>query len=146
MKSNDLSPLQNIVDTFKYDEDLPDAFPTVINSSITENDFENIYDSVAYFIDEFITNNINEYKNPNFHNDLYDYIVYIFDCIFDDFTLEYNVNVLSFIKELINMYFIISGKYPRSYMSTVIIKNNANNKMHFNLAILDVFLDDSKYR
>ena len=128
MKSNDLTPLQNIVDTFKYDEDLPDAFPTVINSSITENDFENIYDSVAYFIDEFITNNINEYKNPNFHNDLYDYIVYIFDCIFDDFTLEYNVNVLSFIKELINMYFIISGKYPRSYMSTVIIKNNANNK------------------
>ena len=58
MKSNNLKPLKNIVNTFVYINTLEDAFPFHKYCDLSNVDQEDIYHSLCYFIEDYINSNI----------------------------------------------------------------------------------------
>ena len=98
------------------------------NQHFTNKDIEDFKESVQYFIQDFITNNINLYKDKHFENIMYDAlydIIYIsYGTILDkyDFDLEYHIY------DSMEIYFYKNNAF-RSYFKTTIINHPFKRKI-----------------
>ena len=97
----------------------------VQENSYSDKDIEDFKESISYFIQDFLDNNIKLYKEYNFENIICEYLYQtISETYFEllnqldsEFDLEYNI------LDAINIYFY-KNKSFRSYSGTGIIEKN----------------------
>ena len=113
---DDLQILQNISDQI-----VPDPPETKMIESYNNKDIEDFKESVQYFIQDFIDNNIRLYKKKDFehimYDELYSLIVPIYGTLIDqtEFDMEYHIY------DAMEIYFYKNNAF-RSYSSTTILK------------------------
>ena len=123
----ELSDLEDITESFNYENTKSEAFPMHTYTDLSNVDREDIYNTISLFIEEYITSNLDSYKYPNFYDKLKEYLLGIFDIAFDDFTSKFDISVSECIDDVCNLYFILN-KNHRSYPSSIILENYTNNR------------------
>jgi len=110
-----LSKLELLEDIFD------DIQPAIKIIPYTENDLEELRESINMIITDFVENNIKSYKEVDFTNDVYkhtyDVILQLYNNIIDVFE---DFDLYQFVMEGINIYFNLIG-IPRSYEKSIII-------------------------
>jgi len=109
-KWHDLPPLENIKDTFTI-------------KKANNRNIEDFKESIYYFIDEYLKDNIRVYEDYHFletvYQDIYNIIINTYgDEIIDSFSISLD----TIIQECLDLYFLINDK-PRSFQKTLIIKD-----------------------
>ena len=107
---NDLSPLNNIIDTFNVKK---------FNNKCIE-DFK---ESIMCFLHDYLKSNPRDYEEYHFQKNLYDNIyTIILNTYGSDIVDSINLSIDVVIKECIELYFLIYDN-PRSFKTTFIIQN-----------------------
>ena len=112
---------------YKYAHELPQLVPVSIdieelkeNNKILDVDIADLKESIQYFIQDYISNNIKNYKYKTFEDDLYDAIYTIILSTYDN--LIYDIeNLDSHIYDAIEIYFYRNNSF-RSYSTNPILK------------------------
>ena len=109
IKWNDLPPLDDIKDTFNV-------------KKLNNKNIEDFKESVYYFIEEYLKDNVRVYEDYHFieiiYEDIYNIIINTYGhSIIDSFTISLD----TIINECLDLYFLINDK-PRSFQKTLIIK------------------------
>ena len=104
---NDLQVLHNIINDIK---------PPPKTNVYGLKEIDDIKETIDLFIEEYVNDNIKNYKDYTFEQDIYCYISDIIDDIFN-YMLFDDLNIEELIKDSINTYFW-RNKNPRSYPKT----------------------------
>ena len=109
-KWNDLPQLEDIKDSFN------------LNKTNNKN-IEDFKESICYFVEEYLKDNVRVYEEYHFFEIVYDDIYKIIidtygDTIIDSFSIPLDI----IIQECIDLYFLINDK-PRSFQKTIVLKN-----------------------
>jgi len=98
MLANALSPLTDIINSI-----------TVLSGNITETDIDELRESIYLIIDDFINNNIQEYKYKDFNHRLFEHTYDIFENLYENIEQDININLSELIDEGIYSYFEFYG-------------------------------------
>jgi putative phage-type endonuclease len=115
---NDLPKLEDIQNKLDIEDNN--------NKLFDDKDIEEFKESVVYFIDDFIKNNVRIYKEYKFNNIVY---VYLYNCIINTYGFiidEFNFDLESNICDAIEIYFSKNNSF-RAYSGTCIV-NFPNKK------------------
>tara|TARA_B100000424_G_C22912352_1_gene485396 strand:+ start:108 stop:1505 length:1398 start_codon:yes stop_codon:yes gene_type:complete len=104
---NDLQVLNNIIHDIK-----PPPKPCVYGLK----ELDDIKESLDFFIDDYVKDNIKKFKDYTFEDELYNYLSSIIDDIFNHMLFD-DLNIEELIKDSMNTYFW-RNKNPRSYPKT----------------------------
>ena len=108
-KWNDLPKLEDIKDIFTL-------------KKINNKNIEDFKESIYYFVEEYLKDNVRIYENYHFDeivfNDIYKIIINTYG---DDIIDSFNISTDIIIQECIDLYFLINDK-PRSFKHTLILK------------------------
>ena len=106
---NDLPLLDNIKDTFNL-------------KKANNKNIEDFKESIYYFIEEYLKDNIRVYEDYHFIETVY-YDIYkiIITTYGDEIIDSFSISLDTIIQECIDLYFLINDK-PRSFQKTLIIK------------------------
>jgi len=109
-KWNDLPPLEDIKDSFNL-------------KKANNKNIEDFKESIYYFIEEYLKDNVRVYEEYHFfeivYEDIYKIIINTYgDTIIDSFSISLDI----IIQECIDLYFLINDK-PRSFQKTIVLKN-----------------------
>lgn len=109
-KWNDLPPLQDIKATFNL-------------KKANNKNIEDFKESICYFVEEYLKDNIRVYEDYHFfeivYEDIYKIIINTYgDTIIDSFSIPLDIIT----QECIDLYFLINDK-PRSFQKTILIKS-----------------------
>ena len=116
---NDLPNLKNIIDEFFIDSN------TFNNSS----DSDDLKESVDIFLNEYLNNNIEIYKEYNFYNIVFTYLFTNICNLYDSIIFENDIDIEELINETMYCYFMRNNN-PRSYNDNRIIKKPNVNKIN----------------
>ena len=113
---------------YKFSNELPLLVPVSINvedllenNKILDIDIADFKESIQYFIQDYISNNIKSYKDKTFEDDLYDAIYTIILSTYDN--LAYDIDDLDYhIYDAIEIYFYRTNSF-RSYSTNPILKD-----------------------
>jgi len=81
MLANALSPLTDIINSI-----------TVLSGNINETDIDELRESIYLIIDDFINNNIQEYKYKDFNHRLFEHTYDIFENLYENIEQDININ------------------------------------------------------
>ncbi len=101
---NDLQVLNNIINNFKQPPK-----PNIYGLK----EIDDIKETIDFFIDDYVKDNIKKFKDYTFEDELYNYISSIIDDIFNHMLFD-DLNIEELIKDSMNTYFW-RNKNPRSY-------------------------------
>ena len=104
----ELNDLEDITESFNYDNIKSEAFPMHTYTDLSNLDKEDIYNTLSLFIEEYIESNLDSYKYPNFYDKLKEYLLGVFEIAFDDFTNKFDISVSDCIDDVCNLYFIFN--------------------------------------
>ena len=126
MSVNYLSPLTDIYNTI--------SAPALIRYT----DIDDLRESICLIIDDFITNNIKEYKYMDFNERVFDYTYKICECLYDNLDCFIDINLDELIHDSICSYFELCGT-KRSEVSKVATPKNKRvcSKILKNIKIKD---------
>ena len=110
IKWNDLPPLSDIKGTFNL-------------KKANNKNIEDFKESVYYFVEEYLKDNIRVYEDYHFLEIVY-YDIYkiIIDTYGDTVIDSFSISLDTIIQECVDLYFLINDK-PRSFQKTLILKN-----------------------
>ncbi len=110
MLANALSPLTDIINSI-----------TVLSGNINETDIDELRESIYLIIDDFINNNIQEYKYKDFNHRLFEHTYDIFENLYEN--IEQDINLSELIDEGIYSYFEFYGVKRSETTKTTTPKN-----------------------
>ena len=121
---NDLSVLENIYIEFNNikDESTSSSEGVIDDKSMNNINKEEFIESIMYFIDDYLTNNIEIYKEYHFNKILYDFVYNTIQTVYNDIIYSMNIDVNYMVSEAIELYMYTHNRH-RSYTENIITRN-----------------------
>ena len=120
---NDLSVLENVhIEFNNIKEDSTSLKEVIDDKSMNNINKEEFIESIMYFIDDYLRNNIEIYKEYHFNKILYEYVYNTIQTLYNDIIYIMNIDINHMISEAIELYMYTHNKH-RSYTENIITRN-----------------------
>ena len=116
---NYLALLNDVDIEFK---DIKDVYESNNSITLSNNNANEFIESIMYFIDDYLNQNIQIYKEYNFHKILFETMCNIIEQAYGDILNNLDINLYDIVNKSIELYLYTTNRH-RSYIENIIVRN-----------------------
>tara|TARA_X000000950_G_scaffold287595_2_gene400600 strand:+ start:160 stop:1581 length:1422 start_codon:yes stop_codon:yes gene_type:complete len=115
---NDLALLNDVDIEFK---DIKDVYESNNSITLSNNNANEFIESIMYFIDDYLNQNIQIYKEYNFQKILFETMCNIIEQAYGDILNNLDINLYDIVNKSIELYLYTTNRH-RSYLENIIVR------------------------